>query len=431
MAPELPGRSIRRCPSCGSRLGPADRLCRICGEHVPWRLTLPGVAVESLLAVLLAIVAVGVLLWLGGRASPLRSPSEETAWRGVVAAPPTDMPTFTPPPSPTASLPPPTLVPPTETPLPATVTYVVVSGDTLYGIAAQFGVTKEAILSANVDSLEREDRLSIGQELRIPIARHAEAEGQPAEGEMAGAEGAPPEGDGALVEGPGPGEEQPPSEGDEPVPTSTAAPVVIAEEQTYVVRKGDTLDLIAQQHGTTVDELIRLNAGRVMDPATLAEGAVLVVQPAGIVTATPPTDLAAPTIAASAPRQGELAVAEDSATGPTLYPAPAPLAPADGARVTSETPFLRWSSAGVLPAGVYYVVAVRDTADPGAEPRLEWVLSNATAVRLPAELRPPPGSQRTLAWSVTVRRRASRGPEAERGLVLSPDGVWRTLRWQP
>ena len=45
--------------------------------------------------------------------------------------------------------------------------YSVCQGDTLYGIALDFGVSMEMILAAN--DIERENRLSIGQVLRIPV----------------------------------------------------------------------------------------------------------------------------------------------------------------------------------------------------------------------------------------------------------------------
>lgn len=47
-------------------------------------------------------------------------------------------------------------------------TYTVRSGDTLFTIAQQFGVTTQAIISAN--NLTNPDRLSIGQQLIIPAA---------------------------------------------------------------------------------------------------------------------------------------------------------------------------------------------------------------------------------------------------------------------
>jgi len=42
------------------------------------------------------------------------------------------------------------------------------------------------------------------------------------------------------------------------------------EESIYVVKEGDTLSEIAEQHGTTVDELVALNA--IEDPDLIHPG---------------------------------------------------------------------------------------------------------------------------------------------------------------
>jgi membrane-bound lytic murein transglycosylase D len=47
--------------------------------------------------------------------------------------------------------------------------YTVSEGDTLYGIAQYFGISMDAILAVN--DIERENRLSIGQVLRIPVKK--------------------------------------------------------------------------------------------------------------------------------------------------------------------------------------------------------------------------------------------------------------------
>jgi len=45
--------------------------------------------------------------------------------------------------------------------------YVIEAGDTLYGIALQYGTTIEAIIAAN-PNLPNPDNLDVGQEIRLP-----------------------------------------------------------------------------------------------------------------------------------------------------------------------------------------------------------------------------------------------------------------------
>jgi hypothetical protein len=161
--------------------------------------------------------------------------------------------------------------------------------------------------------------------------------------------------------------------------------------------------------------------------------------------------------------------------GESEFPAPMPLAPGGGITVTAESVLLRWSSAGVLPGGLYYVVAIReatDDADAGGGPivdlgglsgatdggdnaggeladeeaegsgvtdpsgdaqdaRLVWV-TDATAVRIPGELRPALGNSRPIEWSVSVRRRGAGGLlGSDESVLLSPTPRWQRFVWAP
>lgn len=93
-------------------------------------------------------------------------------------------------------------------------TYTVSSGDTLYSIATRFNTTVQAIKSLN--NLTN-DTLQIGQELLIPTETTPE------------------------------------------IPTTPSEPEQPEETEIYVVKKGDSLWLIAKNNNTTVDELIKLN----------------------------------------------------------------------------------------------------------------------------------------------------------------------------
>lgn len=99
-------------------------------------------------------------------------------------------------------------------------TYTVQRGDTLYSIASRFNTTVQAIKTLNNLTT---DTLTIGQQLLIPTQT---TPGQPNEPES-------------------------------PItPPSTETP---PETEVYIVKKGDSLWLIAKNNNTTVDELIKLN----------------------------------------------------------------------------------------------------------------------------------------------------------------------------
>ncbi len=111
---------------------------------------------------------------------------------------------------------------PQATPTPEPVVYhIVQSGETLWDIAEQYGVTLEALEAAN-ESLDP-DLLQPGQELVIPLDDE----------------------DGV----------------DQLVPVETPSGMVDepASGRTYIVADGDTLWDIAEAYGTTVDEIAALN----------------------------------------------------------------------------------------------------------------------------------------------------------------------------
>jgi LysM repeat protein len=101
------------------------------------------------------------LLFLGMVTACLTAPEEENLeLRPTFILTPyatiTPTPTATPLQSPT----------PTTTPTPETDIYVVVPGDTLSGIAAEYGVSTRELM--NLNGLNSGDLLSVGQELRVP-----------------------------------------------------------------------------------------------------------------------------------------------------------------------------------------------------------------------------------------------------------------------
>lgn len=70
---------------------------------------------------------------------------------------------------------------PTPTPAPTPQTYVVQSGDTMSAIAARFGVSLDALIEANSETVPNPNQVQVGQTLVIPTAPPAEIPGASSE----------------------------------------------------------------------------------------------------------------------------------------------------------------------------------------------------------------------------------------------------------
>lgn len=140
-------------------------------------------------------------------------------------------------------------------------TYTVRSGDTLSSIATRNGTTVAAIRSAN--NL-RSDLIRVGQQLSIPGTSGSAA---PAPATTA--------------------------------PRTTGAPT---PGKTHVVTPGQTLGSIAQQHNTTVVELMRLN--NISDPRKVQAGQLLIIAETTTTgpTVSQPRPIPAPTTPAPLPK---------------------------------------------------------------------------------------------------------------------------------
>lgn len=429
-------RAARRCPACGARIRGSGAACPACGARLPWRLTMSGVVIESALAVVVALAAIGGLLWWrSGGHVPLPDGGQI---RDLVAQAPTDVPTPTPPPPASPTREPNTPFPPTPTPLPAVISHTIASGDTLFGLGLENGVTLDDIRAANPD-IDSLDRLQIGQVIRIPVqgvAEPAEATEEVVAQAAVEAEAAEPDDllptDGEAA----PAQDQPSLDAASAAAIATAvaaptgAPIVLTGAVTHAIQAGDTLGALAVANGAALDDLIAWN-DLVGPDDNLAIGRELVVQPEVMVTATAlPMPERIAVAAEGAPSGGSLPADEGQTPVPPSFGAPVALAPTEGASVAGDPPLLRWTSSGVLPTGLYYVVAIRDTADADAKPRLTRVRGSATALRLPPRWRPAVGASRTLSWSVSVRRESGGLIERE-GVVVSGAPTWQSFIWTP
>ncbi|MEI2691401.1 MAG: LysM peptidoglycan-binding domain-containing protein [Anaerolineae bacterium] len=139
---------------------------------------------------------------------------------------------------------PPVVYPPVVKPDTCSVWYTVQRGDTLSGIAVNFGTTVPALMAAN--NLSNPNVIFVGQKLCIP--------GTPVPTPFAAAPAVEP----VVVE---------------PAPASAAAasaPAAPAGDNIYRVERGDTLSSIAASHGTTVAALMQLN--NISDPNFIFAG---------------------------------------------------------------------------------------------------------------------------------------------------------------
>lgn len=182
------------------------------------------------------ILGIGTLFWaaLSGAGNPVHAATTMTA-------PPTT---------------------PTATVTPEGIRYTVRSGDTLSSIARLFGTTVGAIVQAN--GLANPDALRIGQMLIIPVAATptAIATITPTHTPTL-----PPTATPTLT----------------PEVVIESTPTPAGEQIIETVLQGDTLSRFAQRHGTTVQDVVRLN--NIANPDLIIAGTKLIVRDG-----TPPTD---------------------------------------------------------------------------------------------------------------------------------------------
>ncbi len=348
---------LRTCPSCGTRVAQKAETCFFCGAALDSeprrRLRLPWAD----LVLFAAIAAVLAVWWLRAPDAPetrgpgtveavlsaQRAAASPTA--AIVAALQLDDPTNTP--MPTRTPLPTSTVAPTATPEAASPTpaagptrHKVQAGDSVAAIAAKYGSTIKDIISAN--NLSADGRLSIGQELLIPVA-----------GPMGG-----------------------------PGPTATPGTTGLM----YNTRAGDTISGIATRFKSQVDWIMKANNIKPGDTLRIGQPLLVPLVPA---TPTPiPTDPITPL----PPTPTEI---------PGLS-APQLLTPADGATIAGQdTLLLSWTSVGVLAPEEYYVVTLKS---PEKETAVATWWTKSTSWRLPVDYRPTGSAGLDYVWRVQVRR---------------------------
>jgi LysM repeat protein len=359
--PDIPRPSYgqqRSCPHCGTRVAQKAQTCFFCGallDSAPRRrLRLPWAD----LVLFAAIAGVLAVWWLRAPEAPdVRSneavqsvlsakSAAASPTVAIVAALQLDDPTSTPAPT----------IAPTSTPIPTTTpmpdaqlsatptpagptTYKVQAGDSVAAIAQKYDSSIKDIISAN--NLSADGRLSIGQDLLIPV--------------------------------PGP------SGGAGPTATPGTTGLM------YNVQSGDTISSLAVRYKSQVDWIMQANNIKPGDVLRIGQPLLIPLIPA------------TPTPTPTAP------VTPVSPT-PTEIPglgAPQLLTPADAAIITGEdSVLLSWTSVGVLDPDEWYVVTLK--SPDKATAIATWWTKN-TSWRLPVDYRPTGSAGLDYVWQVQVR----------------------------
>jgi LysM repeat protein len=238
---------------------------------------------------------------------------------------------------------------PTNTPSPLPPIVVTVqSGDTCYGLAAQFGIIDIAQIKLENGKTANCDSLSLGQTLLIP---------QPTPTAL-------------------------------PASTATAGAFVQTEEacefQIHTVVEGESLASIADLWN------VPMNAIKKWNPQFSFANDVVMIG----------TDLRIP-ICERDPTPGP----SPTPTTPPPYPAPNLLTPRDGTifGLAENEIALQWASVATLRENEEYMVTIEDLSVSDSARTIRYVKD--TRLIVPSELKPTDGSLHLFRWSVSVVRK--------------------------
>lgn len=330
------------CPTCGSRVKEDAERCLVCGSsltrsresQVVQGSRMPELTLGLPIAILL------VIFFLGVGAGIVYFAMQQTGQVVEVTATPTSTQTTTPSLTPTPETP--TLTP-TPQPSPTPFTYTVSQGDSCLTIAARFEVSIKSIVQLN-DIPAACDTLYIGQKLLIPH----------------------------------------PTPTATPFPTATLsgleATQAACEKVTYVVKEGDTLNIISLNYNVPESAIQEYNG---MVSSTVYEDMTLII---------PLCERAATPGPSPTP------------TPPPPYPAPNLLLPPDGSvfPLDTEQVTLQWSSVGLINENEAYQITVMDITEGEGRKLVEY--ETDTKFIVPGSFRPQENSPHIYRWTITTVR---------------------------
>ncbi len=297
-------------------------------------LSLPvGVVIAG--PVISIILGALIMVFLLGGNKPLGSTTAPTAPARTSTI------TLTPPPTETLA---PTFTP---SPLPP-IKVTVQSGDTCYGLAAQFGITDIAQIKTENGKAANCDSLSLGQTLLIPQ----------------------------------------PTPTPQPASSATADAFVQTEQackfETYEVADGDTMARIADLWNVSIESIKKWNTQYSFANDVVYVGMKLRIP----MCEQEPTPGPSPT-----------------PTTPPPYPAPNLLTPRDGTifGLNDNEIALQWAAVASLRDTEEYQITIEDIS-MGSGGKTVLYEKN-TSVRVPVELKPSDGSLHLFRWSVMIVRR--------------------------
>ncbi|MEP7286755.1 MAG: hypothetical protein ABI947_13425 [Chloroflexota bacterium] len=198
-------------------------------------------------------------------------------------------------------------------------------------------------------------------------------------------------------------------------------PTKISATTTYTVVENDNIIAIQIKTGATLHELCELN-----NPDPINCGGCQIDKPIGQQGCRPPLRLGAiikipgPT---PTPTITPTLTGSETATPTPPYPSPIVVSPAQGAKVAGASLQLVWLTSGILHPDESYLVLMTDVTN-GSNHQFE---TQATSLRLPANMQPTDGKPHTFNWQVGVARKSADGVYVQEGeMSLIYTFTWQT-----